>query len=55
MQLYITGTIAFLVVEMIANFAYYRYINKHGGSAGSLAFLFVGEPMCRCSSCSASI
>lgn len=41
MQYYISGTIIFLVIEMIAQFAYYRYINKHGGGAASLAFLFV--------------
>jgi hypothetical protein len=27
---------------MLANQGYYRYINKHGGGASSLAFLFVG-------------
>lgn len=42
-QWYITGTIVFLIVEMLANQGYYRYINKHGGGSGSLAFLFVGE------------
>ena len=26
---------------MLAQFAYYRFINKHGGGSGSLAFLFV--------------
>ena len=41
MQYYISGTIGFLIIEMLANFAYYRYINKHGGGATSLAFLFV--------------
>ncbi|KAJ9115409.1 hypothetical protein QFC22_005166 [Naganishia vaughanmartiniae] len=41
LEYYISGTIGFLVVEMIANFAYYRYINKHGGGSGSMAFLFV--------------
>lgn len=41
MQYYISGTIAFLVVEMLALFAYYRYINKHGGGAASIAFLVV--------------
>jgi hypothetical protein len=41
MQYYISGTIAFLVIEMLAQFAYYRYINKHGGGKTSLAFLFV--------------
>lgn len=41
MQYYISGTIIFLIVEMIAQFAYYRYINKHGGGTTSLAFLFV--------------
>lgn len=41
MQYYISGTIIFLVIEMLAQFAYYRYINKNGGGAGSIAFLFV--------------
>ncbi|KAI5450888.1 hypothetical protein NCC49_002628 [Naganishia albida] len=41
MQYYISGTIVFLVMEMLANFAYYRYINKNGGGSGSMAFLFV--------------
>lgn len=41
MQYYISGTIVFLVIEMIAQFAYYRYINKHGGGTASIAFLFV--------------
>ena len=41
MQYYISGTIVFLIIEMIAQFAYYRYINKHGGGASSIAFLFV--------------
>lgn len=41
MQYYISGTILFLIIEMIAQFAYYRYINKHGGGTTSLAFLFV--------------
>lgn len=41
MQYYISGTIVFLVVEMIALFTYYRYVNKHGGGAGAIAFLIV--------------
>lgn len=41
MQYYISGTIVFLIIEMVAQFAYYRYINKNGGGAGSIAFLFV--------------
>jgi hypothetical protein len=41
MQYYISGTIAFLIIEMTAQFAYYRYINKHGGGTSSLIFLFV--------------
>jgi len=41
MQYYISGTIVFLIIEMVAQFGYYRYINKHGGGASSLAFLFV--------------
>lgn len=43
MQYYISGTMAFLVVEMLANYGYYRYLNKHGGGSGSMAFLFVGK------------
>jgi hypothetical protein len=41
MQYYISGTIAFLIIEMTAQLAYYRYINKHGGGTSSLIFLFV--------------
>lgn len=41
MQYYISGTIIFLVIEMLAQFAYYRFINKQGGGASSVAFLFV--------------
>jgi hypothetical protein len=41
MQYYITGTIGFLIIEMLALFAYYGYINKHGNGAGSVAFLIV--------------
>lgn len=41
MQYYISGTIVFLIIEMLALFAYYRYINKHGGGAGAFAFLIV--------------
>lgn len=36
-----SGTIIFLVIEMLAQWGYYRYINKHGGGTASLAFLFV--------------
>ncbi|OCF40543.1 major facilitator protein [Kwoniella heveanensis CBS 569] len=41
MQYYISGTIVFLLIEMLAQFAYYRYINKHGGGTTSIVFLFV--------------
>lgn len=41
MQYYISGTILFLIIEMLAQFAYYRFINKHGGGTSSLVFLFV--------------
>lgn len=41
MQYYISGTIAFLIIEMLAQYAYYRYINKHGGGTTSIVFLFV--------------
>jgi hypothetical protein len=41
MQYYISGTIVFLIIEMLALFGYYRFINKHGSGAGSVAFLVV--------------
>lgn len=41
MQYYISGTIVFLVIEMLALFAYYRFINKHGQGGGSTAFLIL--------------
>ncbi|WRT65287.1 uncharacterized protein IL334_002230 [Kwoniella shivajii] len=41
MQYYISGTIVFLIIEMLAQLAYYRYINKHGGGTTSVVFLFV--------------
>ncbi|TFK56672.1 protein PTM1 [Heliocybe sulcata] len=40
-QYYLSGLVGFLVVEMLANFAYYRYLNAHGRGAASTVFLFV--------------
>ncbi|EPQ60397.1 protein PTM1 [Gloeophyllum trabeum ATCC 11539] len=40
-QYYLSGLVGFLVVEMLANFAYYRYLNAHGKGAASTVFLFV--------------
>lgn len=43
LQYYISGMIAFLVIENLGSFAYYRYINKHGGGTASFIFLIIGE------------
>lgn len=42
LQYYISAMIAFLVIENLGSFAYYRYINKHGGGTSSLIFLVIG-------------
>ncbi|KAI0296242.1 lung seven transmembrane receptor-domain-containing protein [Russula brevipes] len=41
LQYYISCLIGFLIVEMVANLAYYRYLNAHGKSTASTVFLFV--------------
>ncbi|KAG6334954.1 hypothetical protein ID866_4133 [Astraeus odoratus] len=40
-QYYLSGLVAFMVVEMAANWVYYRYLNAHGKNAASILFLFV--------------
>ncbi|ETW87041.1 hypothetical protein HETIRDRAFT_468833 [Heterobasidion irregulare TC 32-1] len=40
-QYYLSGLVGFLVIEMIANLAYYRYLNAHGKGTTSTVFLFV--------------
>lgn len=40
-QYYLSFLVGFLIVEMIANLAYYRYLNAHGKSTASIVFLFV--------------
>lgn len=40
-QYYLSCLIGFLVVEMVANLAYYRYLNAHGKGTASTVFLFV--------------
>ncbi|KIM47770.1 hypothetical protein M413DRAFT_209068 [Hebeloma cylindrosporum] len=40
-QYYLSGLVALLVIEMFANWAYYRYLNAHGKSTASTVFLIV--------------
>ncbi|CAL1694966.1 unnamed protein product [Somion occarium] len=40
-QYYISSLLAFLIVEMIASWAYYRYLNAHGKGTTSTVFLIV--------------
>ncbi|KAG9314039.1 protein PTM1 [Chiua virens] len=40
-QYYLSGLIGFLVIEMVANWVYYRYLNAHDKSMASTIFLFV--------------
>lgn len=42
-QYYLSSLVGFLVIEMIANWAYYRYLNAHGKGTASTVFLIVGE------------
>ncbi|KAF4604973.1 hypothetical protein EYR40_003756 [Pleurotus pulmonarius] len=41
MQYYLSSLVGLLVIEMVANFAYYRYLNAHGKGAASTVFLIV--------------
>ncbi|KAI0778347.1 lung seven transmembrane receptor-domain-containing protein [Trametes elegans] len=40
-QYYVSGLFGFLIVEMLANWAYYRYLNAHGEGTTSTVFLIV--------------
>lgn len=40
-QYYLSGLMALLVIEMAANWVYYRYLNAHGENTSALVFLFV--------------
>ncbi|KAF8481985.1 lung seven transmembrane receptor-domain-containing protein [Russula ochroleuca] len=40
-QYYLSCLVGFLIVEMVANLAYYRYLNVHGKGTASTVFLFV--------------
>ncbi|KAI9570240.1 lung seven transmembrane receptor-domain-containing protein, partial [Boletus coccyginus] len=40
-QHYLSGLIGFLVIEMVANWVYYRYLNAHDKNMASTVFLFV--------------
>ena len=42
-QYYMSGLVGLLVIEMVANWGYYRYLNAHGKGAAATAFLIVGE------------
>ncbi|KAL0951511.1 hypothetical protein HGRIS_008196 [Hohenbuehelia grisea] len=40
-QYYLSSLVGLLVIEMVANWAYYRYLNAHGKSTASTIFLIV--------------
>ncbi|KAH9858027.1 lung seven transmembrane receptor-domain-containing protein [Lenzites betulinus] len=40
-QHYLSGLLGFLIIEMLANWAYYRYLNAHGEGTPSTVFLIV--------------
>ncbi|KAL4070596.1 protein PTM1 [Scleroderma citrinum] len=40
-QYYLSGLVGFMVVEMAANWVYYRYLNAHGKNTAAVLFLFV--------------
>ncbi|KAF9567045.1 protein PTM1 [Agrocybe pediades] len=40
-QYYLSGLVGLLVIEMFANWVYYRYLNAHGRSTASTVFLIV--------------
>ncbi|KAI0052524.1 hypothetical protein FA95DRAFT_1580094 [Auriscalpium vulgare] len=40
-QYYLSCLVGFLIIEVVANLAYYRYLNAHGKGAASTVFLFV--------------
>ncbi|KAJ7040415.1 lung seven transmembrane receptor-domain-containing protein [Mycena alexandri] len=40
-QYYLSGLVGLVIIEMVANWAYYRYLNAHGKSTASTVFLIV--------------
>ncbi|KAJ3556522.1 hypothetical protein NM688_g1987 [Phlebia brevispora] len=40
-QYYLSSLLGFLIIEMVANWAYYRFLNAHGRGAASTVFLIV--------------
>ncbi|OCH86055.1 hypothetical protein OBBRIDRAFT_797568 [Obba rivulosa] len=40
-QYYLSSLLGFLILEMLANWAYYRYLNAHGRGTASTVFLIV--------------
>jgi len=40
-QYYLSGLVGLVLMEMVANWAYYRYLNAHGKSTASTVFLIV--------------
>ncbi|KAF7307076.1 Integral membrane protein [Mycena indigotica] len=40
-QYYLSGLVGLVVIEMVANWAYYRYLNAHGKGTASTVFLIV--------------
>ncbi|KAH7930405.1 protein PTM1 [Leucogyrophana mollusca] len=40
-QYYLSSLVGFLVIEMVANWVYYRYLNAHGKNTAATVFLFV--------------
>ncbi|KAF8349669.1 lung seven transmembrane receptor-domain-containing protein [Amanita rubescens] len=40
-QYYLSGLVGLVLIEMVANWAYYRYLNAHGKSTASTVFLIV--------------
>jgi len=40
-QYYLSGLVGLIVIEMVANWAYYRYLNAHGKSTASTVYLIV--------------
>ncbi|KAI0082097.1 hypothetical protein K474DRAFT_1767896 [Panus rudis PR-1116 ss-1] len=40
-QYYLSSLLGFLIIEMVANWAYYRYLNAHGKGTTSTVFLIV--------------
>ncbi|KAF5388543.1 hypothetical protein D9757_004631 [Collybiopsis confluens] len=41
LQYYLSGLVGLLVIEMVANWGYYRYLNAHGRGTASTVFLIV--------------